>query len=41
MKNLTGVLMRFRKDNIAIMCDTKQMFHSFYIDPPHRECFIS
>ena len=37
MNNLTGVLMRFRKENIAVMCDIEQMFHSFYVDPPHRD----
>ena len=37
MSNLIGVLMRFRKDNIAVMCDIEQMFHSFYVDPPHRD----
>ena len=37
MSNLIGVLMRFPKDNIAVMCNIKQMFHSFYVDPPHRD----
>ena len=37
MNNLIGVLMRFRKENIAVMCDIVQMFHSFYVDPPHRD----
>ena len=37
MNNLIGVLMRFRKENIAVMCDIKQMFHSFYVDPPHGD----
>ena len=37
MNNLTGVLMRFCKENIAVMCDIEQMFHSFYVDPPHRD----
>ena len=37
MNNLIGVLMRFRKENIAVMCDIEQMFHSFYIDPSHRD----
>ena len=42
MNNLTGVLMRFRKKNIAVMCDVEQMFHSFYVDPAHRDflCFL-
>ena len=37
MSNLTGVLMRFRKENIAVMCDIEQMMHSFYVDPPRRD----
>ena len=37
MNNLIGVLMRFRKENIAVMCDIEQMFHSYYVDPPHRD----
>ena len=37
MNNLIGVLMRFRKENIAVMCDIEQMFHSFYVDPSHRD----
>ena len=37
MNNLIGALMCFRKENIAVMCDIEQMFHSFYVDPPHRD----
>ena len=37
MNNLIGVLMHFRKENIAVMCDIEQMFHSFYVGPPHRD----
>ena len=37
MSNLTGVLMRFRKENIGVMCDIEQMMHSFYVDPPRRD----
>ena len=29
--------MRFRKENIAVMCNVEQMFHSFYVDPAHRD----
>ena len=36
MNNLIGVLMRFRKEKVAVMCDVEQMFHSFYVDPAHR-----
>ena len=37
INNLIGVFMCFCKENIAVMCDIKQMFHSFYVDPPHRD----
>ena len=37
MNNLIGVLIRFLKENIAVMCDVEQMFHSFYVDPAHRD----
>ena len=37
MNNLIGVLMRFRKENVAVMCDVEQMFHSFHVDPAHRD----
>ena len=36
MNSLVGVLIRFRQDNIAVMCDIKQMFHSFHVDPKHQ-----
>ena len=37
MNNLIGVLMRFRKESVAVMCDVEQMFHSFHVDPKHRD----
>lgn len=37
MNNLIGVLMPFRRENITVICDIEQMFHSFYFDPPHRD----
>ncbi|XP_078350822.1 uncharacterized protein LOC144635607 [Oculina patagonica] len=37
MNNLIGVLIRFRKENVAVMCDVEQMFHSFHVDPAHRD----
>lgn len=36
MNSLIGVLMRFRKEYVAITCDIEQMFHSFYVIPEHR-----
>nr|XP_054760694.1 uncharacterized protein LOC129266961 [Lytechinus pictus] len=33
---LTGVLCRFRLENHAFMCDVKEMFHRFRVNPEHR-----
>ena len=42
MNSLLGVLKRFRRENYAIMCNIEQMFHSFYVNPEHRDflCFL-
>ena len=37
MNSLLGVLIRFRKETTAIMCDIEEMFHSFHVDPNHRD----
>ncbi|XP_078364035.1 uncharacterized protein LOC144648306 [Oculina patagonica] len=37
MNSLVGVLTRFRREDIAAMCDVEQMFHSFHVDPKHRD----
>ena len=37
MNSLFGVLIRFRRENVAVMCDIEQMFHSFHVNPQHRE----
>lgn len=34
---LVGVLCRFRKGPIAIMCDVEQMFHQFHVRPEHQD----
>ncbi|XP_062593639.1 uncharacterized protein LOC134255146, partial [Saccostrea cucullata] len=34
--NLQGVLLRFRKERVAITGDIEQMFHMFHIDKEHR-----
>lgn len=34
--NLLGVLLRFRKERVAITGDIEQMFHMFHIDEEHR-----
>ncbi|XP_063733027.1 uncharacterized protein LOC134860115 [Eleginops maclovinus] len=33
---LLGVLMRFRKDKVAVMADIQQMFYCFLVDEKHR-----
>ena len=42
MNSLLGVLMRFRLEKIGAVCDIEQMFHSFRVDPKHRDflCFV-
>ncbi|KAK3727951.1 hypothetical protein QZH41_004895 [Actinostola sp. cb2023] len=37
MNSLVGVLMRFRKEEVAVMCDIEQMFYSFHVNPSHRD----
>ena len=37
MNSLVGVLVRFRKESTAVMCDIEQMFHSFHVTPKHRD----
>ena len=36
MNSLVGVLIRFRQDNITMICDIDQMFNSFHVDPKHQ-----
>ncbi|XP_074634093.1 uncharacterized protein LOC141892648 [Acropora palmata] len=37
VNSLLGVLIRFRRENTAVMCDIEQMFHSFHVNPLHRD----
>lgn len=37
MNSLLGVLIRFRRERVGVMCDIEQMFYSFYVDPEHRD----
>lgn len=37
MNSLVGILMRFRKENTAIMYDIEQIFHSFHVTPKQRD----
>ena len=34
---LTGVLTRFRRETVGVMCDIEQMYHSFHVSPKHRD----
>ena len=36
---LVGVLCRFRKEQVAVVCDVKAMFHQFSVCPNHRDYF--
>ena len=36
---LLGVLLRFRKERIAVSCDVEQMFHQFHVCPEDRDFF--
>ena len=36
---LLGVLLRFRKGQIAFTCDVERMFHQFYVLPEHTDYF--
>ena len=37
MNSLVGVLIRFRREDVAAMCDVEQIFHSFHVSPEHRD----
>ncbi|XP_013856110.1 uncharacterized protein LOC106511941, partial [Austrofundulus limnaeus] len=37
MNNLTGILLRFRKHPIALMCDIEKMFHQFHVQQCDRD----
>ena len=37
MNGLVGVVSRFRKEETAVTCDVEQIFHSFYVNPEHRD----
>ncbi len=37
LNNLLGVLIRFRRNNVGIICDIEQMFHNFYVNLAHRD----
>ena len=37
LNSLIGVLTSFSKEDVALTCDMKQMFHSFHITTSHRD----
>ena len=37
LNNLLGILIRFRRKKIGVICDIEQMFHAFYVYPPHQD----
>ena len=37
--SLIGVLLRFRKDVIALSCDMKQMFYNFHVADGFKDFF--
>lgn len=37
MNSLFGVLVRFSKEKTAVMCNIEEMFHSFHVNPIHRD----
>ena len=37
MNSLVGVLFRFCCEDVAAMCNMEQMFHSFHVDPKHKD----
>ena len=40
MNSLTGVLARFRKEDVALSCDIEQMFHSLHVTPDCRDFLL-
>ena len=40
MNNLVGVLLRFRREPVAVMADIEKMFYCFFVDSDHRR-FLS
>lgn len=33
IKSLVGVLCRFRREEVAVICDVEKMFHQFRVSP--------
>lgn len=37
MNSLHGILLKFRKEKVAVMCDIEKMFHNFRVTPSDRD----
>lgn len=37
LNNLMGILLRFRKEEVAVTCDVERMFHQFHVPAKHRD----
>lgn len=37
LNSLLGILVRFRKNYVAVACDIEQMFHNFHVNPEHQD----
>ena len=37
MNSLLGVLIRFRRENVGVISEVEQMFHSFHVNPENRD----
>ena len=37
LNNLSGILIRFRRNAVAVTCDIEQMFYNFFVKPEHRD----
>ncbi|XP_070571142.1 uncharacterized protein [Ptychodera flava] len=40
MNSLLGILLRFRREQIAVMGDVEQVFHSFHVNKEHRDYLL-
>ena len=36
LNSLLGILLRSRRNNVAVACDIEQIFYNFYVNPEHQ-----